>query len=201
MLVQKNNKSGYTGVHWEKSKNQWGAEITINGKSIFLGRFNNIEDAIDARKKAEEKYGIPDKIFTKEEKKVREKERSINQYQKKKETITKHRKKNRDKINSYGRDRNLKLKLAAINEYGGKCDCCGEDKWELLNIDHSNNDGAKHRKESGIRAGGQFFNWLKKNNYPKDLGLRVLCWNCNCSRGLFGYCPHEKQVYIMQDWE
>ncbi len=29
----------------------------------------------------------------------------------------------------------------------------------------------------------------KKDNYPKN-DFRILCWNCNCSRGFSGYCPH-----------
>src|SRR5271166_1238189 len=46
-------KSGYTGVYWQKSRNKWAANITIKSKTIHLGRFNSLEDAISARKKAE----------------------------------------------------------------------------------------------------------------------------------------------------
>ena len=35
---------------------QWRAEIKINIKTIYLGFFNNKDDAIAARKSAEEKY-------------------------------------------------------------------------------------------------------------------------------------------------
>lgn len=51
-----NNKSGATGVIWEKSRNKWRAQIVVNGSSIVLGRFNNIEDAIAARQQAEIEY-------------------------------------------------------------------------------------------------------------------------------------------------
>lgn len=50
------NTSGYTGVCWDKDNDKWAASITVNYKHIRLGRFNKIEDAVRARKEAEEKY-------------------------------------------------------------------------------------------------------------------------------------------------
>lgn len=50
-------------------------------------------------------------------------------------------------------------------------------------------DGAQHRKERG--SGIKFYRWLKNNNFPKNLNLRVLCFNCNCSIGAYGYSPHD----------
>ena len=54
--LQRNNTSGTTGVYFKKNANKWIASITINKKEIIIGRFDNIEDAIAARKEAEEKY-------------------------------------------------------------------------------------------------------------------------------------------------
>lgn len=54
--VQRNNTSGVTGVYWDKESNRWYAVITVNKNSIFLGYFDNFEDAVMARKEAEEKY-------------------------------------------------------------------------------------------------------------------------------------------------
>ena len=51
-----NNKSGVVGVCWDKNNNCWLAQIGFNGQKIKLGRFKNKEDAIKARKEAEEKY-------------------------------------------------------------------------------------------------------------------------------------------------
>ncbi len=52
------NTSGIKGVHWYKSNSKWGARITYNNKVIFLGLFENKEDAIIARsKKAQELFG------------------------------------------------------------------------------------------------------------------------------------------------
>lgn len=49
-------KSGYIGVYQRKDNNKWAAKICINYKPIYLGSFDNIEDAIIARLKAEKKY-------------------------------------------------------------------------------------------------------------------------------------------------
>lgn len=54
--IQRNNTSGVTGVQWMKDKNKWRASIGINNQKKYLGDFDNIQDAIDARRKAEEKY-------------------------------------------------------------------------------------------------------------------------------------------------
>lgn len=51
-----NNTSGVTGVFWDKKLNKWGAGIGFKGKYIYLGRFENFEEATKARKEAEEKY-------------------------------------------------------------------------------------------------------------------------------------------------
>ncbi|VUZ28498.1 Uncharacterised protein [Acetobacterium wieringae] len=54
-----NNTSGTKGVTWDRNKNKWVAQIVFKNKHIFLGRFNNINDAVTARKAAEEKYFKP----------------------------------------------------------------------------------------------------------------------------------------------
>lgn len=53
---QKNNKSGIIGVHWDKKSEKWKATIRLNGKPIYLGRFDDLEEASQARKDAEIKY-------------------------------------------------------------------------------------------------------------------------------------------------
>lgn len=51
----KTNKSGVTGVYWSNSKGKWIAQIEFQKKSHYLGSYDNKEDAIKARKAAEEK--------------------------------------------------------------------------------------------------------------------------------------------------
>ena len=56
--MQKSNKSGYIGVNWHKAAKKWQARANDrDGKRIDLGRFDNIEDAIKARKDAEKEFG------------------------------------------------------------------------------------------------------------------------------------------------
>ena len=51
-----NNTSGFTGVHWYKRLNKWRANIHVNHKTINLGVYSNLLDAVRARKQAEIKY-------------------------------------------------------------------------------------------------------------------------------------------------
>jgi hypothetical protein len=53
-----NNTSGHTGVHWYpyNNVNKWMAKIVVDYKCVNLGYYNDIEDAIKARKDAELKY-------------------------------------------------------------------------------------------------------------------------------------------------
>ena len=50
------NTSGYTGVSWDKEKSKWEASIKVKGVKKHLGYFGTKDDAVDRRKKAEEKY-------------------------------------------------------------------------------------------------------------------------------------------------
>jgi hypothetical protein len=53
-----NNTSGVKGVYFNKKCKKWQAQITINKKRIFIGRFETLEDAKDARQaKAKELFG------------------------------------------------------------------------------------------------------------------------------------------------
>lgn len=58
LLLRIDNKSGVTGVSIRKEncKKKYRASIRIDGKNVHLGSFENIEDAIKARKEAEAKY-------------------------------------------------------------------------------------------------------------------------------------------------
>lgn len=54
----KRNKNAFGGVFFNKQKKKYVSRIKVNGKSIFLGYFNLIDDAIAARKEANKKYGF-----------------------------------------------------------------------------------------------------------------------------------------------
>lgn len=54
--IRTDNKSGYTGIYWHKAAQKWVAEIRKNNQKVYLGSYNNLEDAITARKQAEDQY-------------------------------------------------------------------------------------------------------------------------------------------------
>lgn len=56
--MQKNNKSGCTGVHWDNTVEKWKSEIKIDGKKKHLGFFSDIGKAIKSRLEANVKYGF-----------------------------------------------------------------------------------------------------------------------------------------------
>jgi len=59
VLANSTTLSGRVGVYWMKNDNNWRAMIVVNKQRIFLGRFKNLEDAIESRRKAElEFYGF-----------------------------------------------------------------------------------------------------------------------------------------------
>ena len=48
LTKDKKGTSKYAGVCWDKSCNKWISYISINGKSIFLGRFTDEQEAAQA---------------------------------------------------------------------------------------------------------------------------------------------------------
>lgn len=82
----------------------------------------------------------------------------------------------------------ISLKLEIIAAYGGKCICCKCKTIEFLTIDHIDGGGAKHRKQVDSNV---FYQWLKKNSYPKD-NYQILCFNCNYAKHICGICPHQQ---------
>ena len=87
----------------------------------------------------------------------------------------------------FAKDKRRHLRMEVLLSYGGECLCCGEHRYEFLGMDHIDGNGAQHRRDEGLHGGTEFYMWLKKNDYPE--GFRVLCHNCNFSRGHLGYCP------------
>jgi hypothetical protein len=78
------------------------------------------------------------------------------------------------------------LKAEAFAAYGNVCACCGEARREFLTIDHVNGRG----EHKGLQT-RQVLIRLRREGWPPT--CRLLCWNCNCARGAFGYCPHERE--------
>lgn len=85
-------------------------------------------------------------------------------------------------------ERNRRLRNIVLEHYGCFCHCvscdCKVKNPRHLTIDHKNNNGAKHRRET--RGIGSIYRWLIKNNFPED--FQVLCWNCNLAKEKYGGC-------------
>lgn len=82
-----------------------------------------------------------------------------------------------------------KLRYGALIAYGGKCACCGETNPAFLELDHIKGDGAERRRLKEP-TGIDLCRVLCRTGY-KDVGLQVLCSNCNSAKGRYGYCPHK----------
>lgn len=54
--IRKSNTSGVVGVTYSASRGKWCASIALNGTSIYLGRFNDLSAATEARRNAEKQY-------------------------------------------------------------------------------------------------------------------------------------------------
>lgn len=67
--------------------------------------------------------------------------------------------------------------------YGSVCACCGESHIEFLTIEHKL--GRKNKRETSTLAYK-----LALQEYRPDL-YETLCMNCNHSKGIRGYCPHQ----------
>jgi hypothetical protein len=173
--IGKNNSSGYRGVTWDKIRKKWEARLTINKKCVFRKFF-------DCPKHASNQYNNELKKYFSENDLIPLSGNELKKYQ---QDYWNNRK---EEVNKKRNEEHRLLRFEIIKEYGNKCQCCNEDHLEFLSIDHINSNGSSHRKEIGQ---GRLYKWLKKNNYPKD-NYRLLCMNCNWSRGIFGYCPHEK---------
>lgn len=54
--LRSDNKSGFRGVSWRRDTQKWHARIKVEGKTILLGNFSDLNAAAAARLQAEEKY-------------------------------------------------------------------------------------------------------------------------------------------------
>jgi len=76
------------------------------------------------------------------------------------------------------RSRNIRLEVIYYYSNGEmKCNDCGVDYIEFLEIDHINNNGREHKRNENIT---NMYQYLKRNNYPN--GYQVLCSNCNIKK-------------------
>ena len=108
------------------------------------------------------------------------------------EACKRYRESNRDYLRQKYKERHIEQRKRILAKYGGKCACpgCGETRFEFLAIDHKNGNGDADR----LRCGGASNLYALLDKSPVLEGYRLLCHNCNCARGFYGYCPHDKIV-------
>lgn len=93
---------------------------------------------------------------------------------------------NSKKLSANKKEEATRAKIEGIAHYGGKCSCpsCGETQLEFLTLEHLRGRDKTKKRRTGKLA------WLeaKRAGYPDD--FTVLCFNCNCAKGIYGTCPH-----------
>lgn len=57
--ISSNNTSGVKGVHWNSARKMWVAQLEFQRVKVLHSEFTKKEDAIKARREAEEKYFKP----------------------------------------------------------------------------------------------------------------------------------------------
>lgn len=80
-----------------------------------------------------------------------------------------------------------RLRSEGILRYGGKCSCCGESCVKFLTLEHCNGRQLGKRP-TGYKAWAE----VKRLGWPEGL-FTVLCYNCNCAKGVHGICPHQEK--------
>lgn len=172
----RNNKSGYMSYCIECAKkhvNKWIVNNTTHIKEKNKQKYIKDKSKIDERARQQREKINNDPILL-------EKHREYNRIRGKKRRLRKE-VRDKEKI-SYQANR-----IKIISHYSNEencCECCKEKNIEFLTVDHIDGGGNQHRKKVG-----NFFAWIKRNNYPS--GFRILCINCNFSLGKYGYCPHK----------
>ena len=58
LMNNRRTKSGFPGVYYVGGKNGWAAKIYYNKKLRNIGQYHTLEEAVAARRKAEEELGI-----------------------------------------------------------------------------------------------------------------------------------------------
>lgn len=110
--------------------------------------------------------------------------------------------KNTEAMRQRRRDYLQKIRKEILSAYGGCCVCCGETEPMFMTIDHI--AGYKAAPSGAPRAGQALYQWLRYNGFPKD-GFQLLCYNCNCAKGYYGQCPHERlknnKVVLLQSMQ
>jgi hypothetical protein len=101
---------------------------------------------------------------------------------------------NKENCDNNTKHSNRRLRAEIIDGLGAVCSCCGETRRNFLSLEHINGGGHKHRQSHKYNQ-RSLYKEIIREGFPRDK-YTLLCFNCNCSRGFFGYCcnPPTEQV-------
>lgn len=106
------------------------------------------------------------------------------------EEAAKRRQRDNKRMNQLARIRDRQVREEALRKFGGVCACCGETEIKFLCIDHINGRAAT-RTDARRQVGRPWYQWLIAHGTAVD--FQVLCHNCNCAKGFYGWCPHQPE--------
>lgn len=89
----------------------------------------------------------------------------------------------------YCRNKYHELRKKVLSYYSAGllvCACCGENRFEFLEIDHINGDGKEHRDMLN-GSGAKVYRWIHSHKFPE--GFQVLCVGCNSMKKKRMVCP------------
>ncbi|MCK5610117.1 hypothetical protein KAR91_50050 [Candidatus Pacearchaeota archaeon] len=85
---------------------------------------------------------------------------------------------------------NKRRKIAFVSMYGGKCNCCGEQYFPFLTLDHVKGNGKEARTNSKTgKARWCYAEYMKAVECYSPENYQVLCMNCNFTKNTAQSCP------------
>ena len=108
--------------------------------------------------------------------------------------------KRKQELKEIKRRSHIRAKLRSFELLGGAmCKFCGNEKFEVLQVDHVNGGGAAHRKEI-VNKYGNIYNYLSRNPEEAKSGkYRALCADCHNAWTNYGVAPGHNE-YRSLDW-
>lgn len=92
----------------------------------------------------------------------------------------------KEQIDAYSEELRWKRKCQAVDILGGICIGCGNSDARVLQFDHINGNGNKHRQEIGLSGGSASSRWVLNNPEEAKSTLQLLCANCHALKTGYG---------------
>jgi hypothetical protein len=182
-MRDKEKQKIYDQEKWKKLKDD---PVFMAKRKEYLRQYNKIN---------RDKHRLRDRARWESEKNNPErKERRCMWENKNKEELAAYQKeyraKNKIRLQKQKLARLYEIKKIVLKEFGSKCACCGESEVKFLTMDHING----RKDETKARTTGHKL-WARvyHEGCPKEK-YQILCFNCNCAKGIYGSCPHNHQL-------